>query len=439
MLIHFRNNIKEKNLFTPENKLLLAFSGGIDSVVLAHLLLKAGYLFELVHCNFNLRGKESDTDEKFCVDFAHKIKVKIHVKQFDTRSYMKIKKLSVQMAARELRYRLFKELTLHHHFDFILTAHHASDNVETLLINLIRGTGLHGLQGIPEKQNNIIRPLLFASKEEIYNYAIKNKLKFRHDSSNDEKKYARNLLRHDVIPVLKKLNPSLETTFASNICLFKQSWEVINEFCEQKKKEMVKQKNTQLNISIQQLIRENAADLLLHEWLSPLGFNPTQTRQIYSCLPQHLPGKKFTSKTHRLLIDRTAILIEPLQAFTENHNYLIRTKNDFKKIPLFSKSEILDSCPIDSDSTTGLFNYGKIQFPLTIRSWEKGDKFTPLGMKGTKKISDYLIGLKMPLFEKNKVLVLVNADKEIIWLIGLRISEKFKISTGKKVLKLVIH
>ncbi len=325
--------ILKNGLFTKTDKLLLAFSGGVDSVVLAMLLKDGGYNFELAHCNFKLRGKESDTDEKFCIDFAKKNKLKIHTKQFDTKTFVKSSGTSVQMAARELRYKWFMELAKKNKYNFILTAHHANDNVETLLINLIRGTGINGLKGIPHKQNLIARPLLFATKESILAYAKKNKLKYRDDSSNDEVKYKRNYLRHEIIPGLKKLNPALESTFENNIRLFKQSAKVVKQFVNIKWKELVVEEKNSLKISLKKLIAEESAELLLFEWLSPKGFNTSQVEQLFENLSEKQAGKLFFSETHKALIDRDLIIIEPVEIKTPKKEFLIKDVKDFKKLP----------------------------------------------------------------------------------------------------------
>ncbi|MBK6986571.1 MAG: tRNA lysidine(34) synthetase TilS [Bacteroidetes bacterium] len=267
MLKRLEVNINKNTLFSKTDKLLVAFSGGIDSVVLADLLNKAGYNIELAHCNFQLRGQEAKDDTAFCENFAKSISAPFHVIYFDTKTYAAEHKLSIQMAARELRYNWFKTLKAEHGFNYILTAHHANDNVETVFVNLIRGTGIKGLQGIPEKQHDIIRPLLFATKEEIKEYVKKNELLFREDSSNQEVKYKRNFIRHQIIPELKKLNPALEETFATSIQFFKQSADIVTEFANQKFKIICKEENNQLFIDINLLLQEAQKETLLFEWL----------------------------------------------------------------------------------------------------------------------------------------------------------------------------
>ena len=241
MIKQFEINITRNELFRKTDKLLIAFSGGVDSVVLTDLLYKSGYNIELAHCNFQLRGHEANDDTNFCKNFANSIPIPIHVSYFDTKAYAVEHKLSIQMAARELRYTWFNELIEKNNYSAIITAHHANDAIETLFVNLIRGTGIKGLQGIPAKQNKVVRPLLFATKEDIKLYASKNKLAYREDSSNQEIKYKRNFIRHQIIPKLKELNPALEETFTTSIHFFKQSSEIVKQFADLKFVEILNQ------------------------------------------------------------------------------------------------------------------------------------------------------------------------------------------------------
>jgi tRNA(Ile)-lysidine synthase len=431
--------ILKNGLFTKTDKLLLAFSGGVDSVVLATLLKESSYDFELAHCNFKLRGKESDADEKFCKDFAKKNKLKIHTKQFDTKAFVKNSGSSVQMAARDLRYNWFIELAKKNKYNFILTAHHANDNIETVLINLIRGTGINGLKGIPLKQNLMVRPLLFATKESILAYAKKNKLKYRDDSSNDEVKYKRNYLRHEIIPGLKKLNPALEATFENNIRLFKQSAKVVKLFVKEKRKEMVTEEKNSLKINLKKLLPEESAELLLFEWLSSKGFNASQTEQIFTSLTVKSSGKLFFSETHKALIDRQFIFIEPIEIKTPEKEFLIKNIKDFKKLPFPVNADVTASKKIISGKNIAQIDLSKSVFPLRIRKWKAGDKFMPLGMTGYKKISDFLINQKLNRFEKENIWLLLNKN-EVVWVIGQRLDDRYKIKPGtKKILKLEVQ
>ena len=436
MLEHFKSNISKNKLFGKTDKLLLAFSGGIDSVVLAMLLKEAGYHFELAHCNFKLRGKESDADEKFSKDLAGKLNLKIHSHQFKTKEYVKRSKLSVQMAARELRYSWFMDLVKKNKYNYVLTAHHANDAVETILINLIRGTGINGLQGIPQKQNLIVRPLLFATKNEIQTYAKKNKLNFRNDSSNDEVKYKRNFLRHEIIPGLKKLNPSLESTFENNIRLFKQTAVVLKQFISSKKKEIVTSKKQNLKIDLKKLLKEESAELLLFEWLHPFGFNAAQAEQIFKSLHTKLTGKLFFSSTHKALIDRDFIFVELQEPKTSKSEYILKGISDFKKLPFALEANLSSDKKIISGKKIAQIDFKKPLFPMKLRKWQQGDKFMPLGMQGFKKISDFLINQKLSRFEKENIWLLLNKN-EVVWVVGQRLDDRYKInSKTKKILKL---
>ncbi|MGZ3884008.1 MAG: tRNA lysidine(34) synthetase TilS, partial [Bacteroidia bacterium] len=305
--------ISRQRLFSKKDKLLIAFSGGSDSVALAHLLHSTGYSVSLAHCNFGLRGKESDGDEAFCRSFAKKAGLDFFSKRFDTTGFAKENELSIQMAARQLRYDWFAELLSDKSFDYILTAHHANDNIETLLINLVRGTGINGLSGIPQQQQSVIRPLLHVTREDILNYIKKHKLSFRDDSSNDEVKYKRNFLRHEIIPRLKQLNPSLEATFEQNIKLFSQAGAIVRQFVNEKRHELVTEQDGQTTIDVKKLLKDPHKELLLHEFLSPFGFNPAQTADILKSAGTKQPGKLFFSIKFRALIDRSHLIVSHIK------------------------------------------------------------------------------------------------------------------------------
>jgi tRNA(Ile)-lysidine synthase len=435
MLEALKQYISDHKLFSKSDKLLIAFSGGVDSVVMTFALKELGYAFDLAHCNFGLRGKESDGDEKFCSDFAKKMKLKFLCQKFNTKNFAKKNDLSVQMAARQLRYDWFKELSKENTYNFVLTAHHSNDNVETLLINLVRGTGINGLKGISKKQNFIVRPLLSFTKKEIEDLARENKLKFRNDSSNDEVKYKRNFLRHKVIPHLKKLNPSLEQTFAHNIELFNAAAEIVKIYVETKAKELSTSSSGELKIDIQKLISEKQASLLLFEMLNPLGFNNAQVNAILKSLENKSAGKLFTSATHKLIIDRHFLIAEALKKESKKE-FIIKDLEAFKKLPVKIDHKLTNDLAIESAKANAQLDYGKLEFPLRLRKWKTGDKFKPLGVNGFKKLSDFFTNQKLNRFEKEDTWLLINKN-DIVWVVGYRIDDRYKITDAtKKVLKL---
>ena len=390
MLKRFEVNITKNKLFSKTDKLVVAFSGGIDSVVLTDLLNKSGYLFELAHCNFQLRGDEAIGDTAFCKSFADTINKSFHVTYFDTKQYALEHKLSIQMAARDLRYNWFKELVDEFHFDYILTAHHLNDNVETLLVNLIRGTGIKGLHGIPEKQNNIIRPLLFATKKDIREYASFNTLAYREDSSNQEVKYKRNFIRNNIIPQLKTLNPALEETINTSIHFFKQSADIVTEFSNLKFKHICKEDANQLQIDIVLLKQEPQKETLLFEWLYPKGFKANQIEQLCEVLNNEKSiGKLFSSAIFQLVVDRHSIFVKAINKENQVLSYTIRSIEDITHLPIKLKMAEISDRIISSTNNSICVSTNSLLFPLTLRKWKQGDKFKPFGMNGFKKLSDF--------------------------------------------------
>ena len=400
----------------------------MDSVVLSDLLKKGGYQFDLAHCNFQLRGMEANDDTQFCENYAKTINCKCYVERFNTREYALEHKLSIQMAARELRYNWFKELMDKHGYSHILTAHHANDNVETIFVNLVRGTGIKGLQGIPEKQRNTVRPLLFATKEEIKAYSDKNDLKYREDSSNQEVKYKRNFIRHQIITELKKLNPALEETLTSSIHYFKQSVEIVTEFAASKFGEICKEKNNQLLIDIKLILKEKQKETLLYEWLQAKNFKSTQIQQLTEALTelQHV-GKQFVSATHKLVIDRKFIIVQAIKKHSDDNEFVINSLMDTQHLPIqlsFLKTENRD---FSTSANEIKIAYTETLFPLTLRKWKQGDKFKPFGMTGFKKLSDFFKDQKFSLFEKENTWIL-ESKEHIVWIVGYRMDDRCRIT-----------
>ena len=419
--------IKQHHLFKREDKLILAISGGADSVALACLLKALNCNFIMAHCNFGLRKEESDSDEVFVKKLAKKLNVECVTSNFDTQNFATQNKLSIQMAARELRYKWFEALRLKLDCNFIVTAHHQDDDIETFFINLLRGTGIKGMLGIHPKKRNIIRPLLFARKDEIYDFLKENKIEYREDSSNKDDKYLRNKIRLHLIPLLEEINPSIKETITKDMDYLSGISEIYNTQINKQKGRLLKQEGSYFTISIVELEKLNPMPTYLYELLKPFGFFSVNDISIAL---QKQSGKQFFSSTYRLIIDRKKIIIQPI---SENEKIEIQIdKNDkecFSPIQLgFSLSENLD---IQNNVNIAMLDLSKLHFPLVLRKWEKGDFFFPLGMNGKKKLSDFFIDNKISIPEKEQIWVLCS-DNEIAWIVGLRLDYRFKITEKTK-------
>jgi len=422
--------IKTQQLFSQQNKLLLGVSGGVDSVVLLHLLVSLGYDCTIAHCNFGLRGKESEEDENFVNNLAFKYGIKIFSKRFDTQEYAKTNKLSIQVAARELRYEWFENILRSESIDYTVVAHNANDVVETFHLNLCRGTGIHGLKGINARNGNIIRPLLFASREIISQFAADENLLYREDSSNKSTKYARNKIRLKILPEFEKINPDYLNVMLRNILIMKEVDKIYTTSIEQAKIKCINETPFHTEIDILQLQNYVSPSSLLYEIAKDFGFQQQQLNDLLE-LMQTQPGKVCHSDKYFMLKDREKLIIYPTQI--QNTYNLIKIQEKFEGIiELDSKFELIitllnNTNEIPKSLLIANLDFDKLQFPLQLRLWQKGDKFQPLGMKGMKNVSDFLTDKKINLIEKIEIYVLISSGK-IVWLVGQRIDERFKIT-----------
>ena len=437
MLNNFQNHINQNLSFLNKSRLLIAISGGLDSVVLTHLCHQLKLNIALAHCNFNLRGDESDGDEEFVLQLAEDLDLEVFIESFETEDYAKTYKLSTQMAARELRYNWFEELAEQLNFDFILTAHHADDNLETFLINLSRGTGLDGLMGIPEVNNKIVRPLLTFSREDIETYAKTNKLTWREDSSNASNKYVRNKLRHDVIPVLKEINPFLLQNFESTQNHLQDSKQIIEDAIVRIQKKAVYVDNDNvIRLSIKKLKKLSNPKAYLFELLK--DFNFTEWDDVTNLLDAQ-SGKQVFSSTHRLLKDRDYLLL--IENNSEETLESISISEDKKQLKTTFGTLFFDEADAIFDAQTNLIyvDKAKLKYPLILRKWEEGDFFYPSGMTGKKKLSKYFKDEKMSLIEKENTWLLCS-EKDIVWVIGRRADNRFLATENtKQILKIELN
>ena len=406
-------------------KLILAVSGGIDSMVLADLLLKAKADFVLAHCNFHLRGEESDGDEQFVRAFAEKNGLTLYVKQFDTVGYAKEHGVSIEMAARELRYAWFEELRQELNCDFIAVAHHADDQLETFFINLLRGAGLKGLKGMQPIKGNIIRPLLHVSREEIRQYALENGIKWREDHTNAETQFLRNKIRHELLPVIDSISQEGRASILKSISHLASENELYRDLLQEKLSVMVKREGETQRFRTSTSHLSPLTSHLLFEWLRDYGFNEDQVYFIHEAMNGQ-PGTSFFSPTHRLTIERDGLELAPI---CQNNDISIELS--YQQIP---KDEHF---VIDKSPDVAQLDYDKLTFPLKIRKWQVGDRFHPLGMKGSKLLSDFFVDQKMTTGQKEECQVLATADGTIVWVVGKRIDDRFKVTDMTKTIMLI--
>ncbi|GEQ86145.1 tRNA(Ile)-lysidine synthase [Patiriisocius marinistellae] len=442
MIEKFQEHIKNKfPQISPalgndlSTRILIACSGGVDSVLLAHLLHRLEFDIAIAHCNFSLRGNESDEDAAFVENFANKLNVPFYTETFDTKSFAKDNALSTQVAARELRYSWFFELIETFNYSFVATGHHADDNLETFLINLSRSTGLRGLTGIPEINEKIIRPLLPFSRQEILNYAKKEQLFWREDSSNKKTDYLRNKIRLEVIPSYKETNKTLLKNFKKTQEHLQESQLLIDDYMALVFNLVVDEMEEGYAIKIDKLEQLPNNKALLYELLHPFGF--TDFKAIVK-LNKAQSGKAIFSNTHRLLKDRTMFILSKMDQKAEISEVFIKknTKSISQPIPLsFMPSEIMGNI----DATSIYVDAKLLHYPLSLRKWLEGDVFKPFGMKGNKKLSKFFKDEKLSLTEKEKIWLL-ESDKKIVWIIGLRADDRFRVTDQtKEILKITTH
>jgi tRNA(Ile)-lysidine synthase len=432
----FEEHIKHQFPFLKGNKLLLATSGGIDSMVMVDLFRKLSFEIAIAHCNFQLRGLESFGDQKFIVDYAETNAIPLFVTQFDTKAFANDYQLSTQVAARELRYNWFYELLETQHFDYILTAHHADDNLETFLIHLSRGTGIEGLIGIPSQNDKVIRPLLVFSRSEIEQYAKENNIQWREDSSNVSDTYLRNKIRHHLVPVLKALNPDFLSSFQKTQHYLQESKAMVDDASFWVYQQVAKEKGAEIHFNIRQLRQLSNYKSYLYHWLHDFGF--TAWEDIYNLIDGQ-SGKQIFSKEFRLLKNRDFLILSPRQSGNEKAVYNIAKNQKELNFPLklsFRKVSVIKLL----QNTAIFVDEDKLEYPLVLRRWQNGDIFQPLGMGGkSKKISKYFKDEKISLIEKENTWLLCSQDT-IVWVVGLRQDERFKINdTTRNILKIQLR
>ena len=436
MLEKFQNHIVQNFDFLIGKKVLLATSGGLDSMIMVDLFRKLSFDMAIAHCNFQLRGVESFEDQQFVQNYADANEIDLFITQFDTETFAKDFKLSIQVAARELRYSWFYELLETKKYDYILTAHHADDSLETFVINLLRGTGIEGLTGIPAQNGNIIRPLLIFSRQEIEQYAKENNIEWREDISNTSDKYLRNKIRHNLVPVLKELNPDFLSSFLKTQAYLHESKTMAEDASILVYQQVAAEKDEEIHFDLIKLKQLPNYKSYLYQWLNEFKFSAWD--DIYD-LVDGQAGKQVFSEGFRLLKDRDSLILCPINVDDEIEEYYIFKDQKEINNPLnLSFSKVANICLVSN--TTIFVDEEKLWFPLVLRRWKHGDKFHPTGMEGkSKKVSKFFKDNKLSLIEKENSWILCS-ENQIVWIVGFRQDERFKIENRtKKILKIQLE
>ena len=426
MVEQLLNHINRYALCKTTDKILLAVSGGLDSMVMFHLLQASGFKTGVAHCNFQLRGEASAADEHLVREACEQSGIPFFVKRFDTAAYAEASGISVQMAARDLRYAWFHALGEKEGYDLIATAHHHNDVVESILMNLIRGTGIDGFRGIAPKKGVIIRPLLFATRKMIQDYARQQKISWREDASNASDDYQRNFLRHQVLPRMEEINPALDESFRDTQERLLGARAFMRAHISEFRASAMVERDYAVWVDIVKIRQSEAPAVLLWELIKDRGFNYDQCRKIVS---DHQPGKIFSSASHQLLVDRTHYIIDRKHVSDFPARTLEKGQRWVGEPPfVLSAQEVSHSdFRLVKDSSLAQLDADRLHFPIVWRKWQAGDYFVPLGMHQEKKLSDFLIDLKIPFNRKADITVL-ESGKDIVWVVGYRISERYKVT-----------
>jgi tRNA(Ile)-lysidine synthase len=421
-----------KNLSRSHQQYLLAVSGGVDSVVLCELSKEAGLSFAIAHCNFGLRGGESDRDEAFVRSLSERYGVDFFVKKFATEAFAEEQKLSIQEAARKLRYRWFEEVRKRNGFDYTLLAHHANDNIETVLMNFFRGTGLEGLTGIPEenKELHCLRPMLHLKRSEILAFAAKKGLAWMEDSSNLTSKYTRNYFRNSLIPQLQKVFPQAEENVLHNIERFQQTAALYNELVTGLKKKICEAKGEEVHIPVLRLLQYKHTSLI-YEIIKDFGFGEKHVAEVLK-LADAPSGKFIANENYRIIRHRAWFILAP-KAMTAA-TFIVEKEDEtvrFDNQALHLKFGGIEKFSLDKSPAVAQLDAKDVQFPLVLRRWRKGDYFYPLGMRKKKKLARFFIDHKLSQTQKEKVWVL-ESHKRIVWIVGYRIDDRFKVTENTR-------